>query len=465
MSKKVAVLGLGRSGLAVAKACLAAGDEVTVYDQKPRNDPKIQPLLSELEDLGASFVGEFEGNFGRIFDQLVTSPGVDMRKSFLKDAVRAGVEVISEVEFAFRISKAPIIAITGTNGKSTTTVMTYLALKAAGEEAILCGNIYGSGYEEVPLTVAALNSTPNQVLVAEISSFQLEWVVNFRPKCAGITNITPDHLNRYDGFDQYANTKRRIFDQMAEGDYIVANAGDMQTFPTNQSLRDRGQGHPQVRFYGTAGVDASFDSSSLKISVSEKVEQLPFRERHNLINACHASVLAQSFLEYRGKLSPLERVEKVIEGLKGFKGLSHRMEDLGSKNGVKVINNSMCTNPAAVVASSSSLASRQHLLIGGIKKEYSFEPVKEFLVRNKHLAYLFGKDAGAIASEIGGDFKIFSTMEEAFASATEEAIADEVIMLAPGCASMDQFCDFVERGEIFKRIAKEWLYGTQTTSS
>ncbi len=236
---KIAILGLGRSGLAVAKAALAAGDSPHVFDAKPADDAKIKP---QVKALGAvPFTPGFAGKFSKQdFDQLVTSPGVDMRSPMLKEAQRNGIEVISEIEFAYRISKAPIIGITGTNGKSTTTVMTWLALKAAGQDAVLCGNIFGSGFDEIPLTEAAMQSKVDQVLVAEISSFQLEWVRDFRPRCAGITNISPDHLNRYDSFDQYANTKRRIFDRMGEGDTIVANAGDTHTFPSNASLRDRG---------------------------------------------------------------------------------------------------------------------------------------------------------------------------------------------------------------------------------
>ncbi len=455
---KIAILGLGRSGLAVAKAALAAGDSPHVFDAKPADDPKLKAHAKELKNHSIPFTPAFEGKFSKQdFDQLVTSPGVDMRSSLLKEAQRTGIEVIGEIEFAYRISKAPIIGITGTNGKSTTTVMTWLALKAADQEAILCGNIYGSGFDEIPLTEAAMNSTSDQVLVAEISSFQLEWVRDFRPRCAGITNISPDHLNRYDNLDQYGNTKRRIFDKMGEGDTIVANAGDTHTFPSNASLRDRGFGLPRVRFYGAAGVDASFDAGHLKLAVSEPTNSLPFHEKHNLLNACHASLLALAYLESAEKFSPGERIERVFAGLKAFKGLAHRMERLGHRAGVEIINNSMCTNPAAVIASSSGVAAPQHLLIGGIKKNYDFLPVRDFLERSGHAAYLFGTDSKEINEELGGSWPVFSTMTLAFRAATEKAGPGEVVMLAPGCASMDQFADFVARGDEFKKMAKEWL--------
>lgn len=458
----IAVLGLGRSGLAVARAAQKNGARVTVYDAKPADDRRVAPFVAQLADLGIPFFGSFEGPFADV-DMLVTSPGVDMRKPILREAHAKGIEVIGEVEFAYRISKAPIIAITGTNGKSTTTVMTYLALKAAGQNAVLCGNIYGSGYDEVPLTEAALNSQNDQVLVAEISSFQLEWTRDFRPRCAGITNITPDHLNRYDSFEQYAQTKRKLFDRMGEGDTIVANIGDPETFPSNEALRDRGVGMPRVRFYSTTGPDASFDSHSFKLAVNEPAESFPFTERHNFINACHASLLALSYLESSASggvgasQSNVEWVGQVIAGIKSFKGLAHRMEHVGHRNGIELINNSMCTNPAAVVASSNSLGSPQHLLMGGIKKEYDFKPVREMLEKKGHEAYLFGRDAQQIQRELSDNAKVFDTMEEAFLAATDKAVPGDVIMLAPGCASMDQFDDFVARGEKFREMAKEWL--------
>lgn len=457
---RIAILGLGRSGLAVAAAAQAAGHSPAVFDAKPADDPKVKPHAKQLKQHGIPFTPAFEGRFGKSdFDQLVTSPGVDMRSPILKEASRNGVEVIGEIEFAYRISKAPIIGITGTNGKSTTTVMTWQALKAAGQEAILCGNIYGSGLDEVPLTEAAMNSTPDQVLVAEISSFQLEWVHDFRPRCAGITNISPDHLNRYDNYEQYANTKRRLFDRMGEGDTIVANAGDTHTFPSNTSLRDRGFGLPRVHFYGAAGVDASFDAGHLKVAIAEPVSGLPFHEKHNLLNACHAALLALGYLETNREMSPGEKVERVLAGLKHFRGLAHRMERLGHKGGIEVINNSMCTNPAAVIASSSGVPAPQHLLIGGMKKNYDFSPVGEYLTRTGHQAYLFGRDALEINEELGGLYSVFSTMKQAFRAARDKAVPGEVIMLAPGCASMDQFADFVARGEEFKKMAKEWLDG------
>lgn len=459
MSHRITVLGAGRSGVAIALAAQKRGAQVRLIDHKP-----LESWPSAATNLDVEKIGSFQGLVSaRDTDQLVTSPGVDRRAPILREAASSGIEVIGEIEFAFRIAKAPIIAITGTNGKSTSTVMTHQCLLAAQQDAILCGNIYGSGYDEMPLTEAAESATENQVLVAEISSFQLEWVTDFRPRCAGITNITPDHLNRYGSFDEYAQTKRRLFDRMGSGDTIVANAGDTSTYPSNESLRDRGFGHPRVRFYGNAGVDASFDSQFLKLSVSQPLEELPFGEKHNYQNACMSALLAISYLESIEALDPAERVRRVTDGLKSFRGLAHRMQRLGSRGGILVINNSMCTNPAAVVASSSSLGMPQHLLIGGVAKNYKFEVVKAHLERTGHRAYLFGQDSSQILEDLGGNCPVFDTMEQAFRAATDSAKSGDAIMLAPGCASMDQFENFVQRGEIFEQIAKEWLNNGTTT--
>jgi UDP-N-acetylmuramoylalanine--D-glutamate ligase len=452
--QRIAVLGVGRSGIAVARAAKALGAIPTAYDSAPSSSPQIQEASRLLAAEGVELIAGFDGPFRREeTDVLITSPGVDSRSPLLQNAVRDGIEVIGEIEFAYRISKAPIIGITGTNGKSTTTVMTWLCLRAAGLDPVLCGNIYGSGYDEVPLTEAAANSTPGQVLVAEISSFQLEWITSFRPRCAGITNITPDHLNRYDTFGDYARTKRRLFEFMTEGDAIVFNIGDAATLPEPPTELDRIERQPKLYTFGTPGVRMGVETRGQTVPHELAAHSLHFSERHLLINASMALTLARAYLATQG----LPEDSRLIDGLRQFKGLAHRMEHLGEKNGVFFINNSMCTNPAAVVSSSDALNDRQHLLIGGIKKEYDFRPVREYLERRVHRVYLFGRDAPQIAEELGGGWPVFNTMEEAFRAATDQAQAGDVVMLAPGCASMDQFRDFAERGDAFKSMAKEWL--------
>jgi UDP-N-acetylmuramoylalanine--D-glutamate ligase len=505
--KRIAIFGLGRSGLAIAKAALANDAYPHVYDQKILDNlPKPEAYHEAVAD-GINVTLGWEGTFdASITDLIVANPAIDRRHPALRRAMDDGIEIISEVEFAFRISKAPIVAITGTNGKSTTTVMTYLCLKACGEQPVLCGNIFGSGYDEVPLTEAALNATPDQTLVAEVSSFQLEWVSKFKPVSAGITNIWPDHLDRYTGFEEYAATKQRIFDRMDSDDTVVVKANDpVVVAPGGKSsvyrprraragaISSTTQSLPTVLTFGATGEHGKVDEMDLKIlNQTVRLSDLPFDEPHNYTNACMAALLtygalmnralhdpsshAAKLLEaaenkerariksgrtvYDGKLPDgpiLALPDEVIVGLKAFQGLAHRMERLGEKNGIRVINNSMCTNPDAVIKSAQSVKDPAHLLIGGVNKGLDFKPLKHYLANHRHHAYLFGTGAQQLDEMLGGNYPIFVTMKEAFEAATRAAVSGEVIMLAPGCASNDQFRDFRDRGNVFKAIAKEWL--------
>ena len=505
--KRVAIFGLGRSGLAIGKAALALGAKPHVVDQQTLDSLLKPEIYHEATQQGIKVTLGWDGLFDAAqTDLVVANPAVDRRHPALRKAVEDGIEVISEVEFAFRISKAPIVAITGTNGKSTTTVMTYLCLLACGEKPVLCGNIFGSGFEEMPMTDAAMHSTPDQTLVVEVSSFQLEWVSQFKPVAAGITNIWPDHLNRYTGFDEYAATKHRIFDRMDAEDTAVVKANDpVVVAPGGKSLayrprRTRGAGKraenassPTILTFGATGDHAKVEETYLKIlNLVVKLDDLPFDEPHNYTNACMAALLTYGALKNRALHDPKSHAAhllkvaeekeladikggrtvydgrlpegpilalpmEIIEGLKSFRGLAHRMENLGEKNGVRVINNSMCTNPDAVIKSAQSIRDPGHLLIGGVNKGLDFKPLKHYLANHRHHAYLFGSNASQLNEMLGGNYPIFDTMKEAFEAATRSAVSGEVIMLAPGCASNDQFRDFRERGDVFKAMAKEWL--------
>ncbi|MBI5707781.1 MAG: UDP-N-acetylmuramoyl-L-alanine--D-glutamate ligase [Armatimonadetes bacterium] len=467
-SKSLAILGLGRSGVSVAKAALELGARPMVFDERPIVGAPKQEAARELEALGVPVQGDWNGSFTETgCDLIVTSPGVPMRSPRLQQAVEEGLEVLSEVEFAYRISKAPIVAITGTNGKSTTTAMTWLCLKAVGVDAVLCGNIAGSGYPEMPLTDAALHSTPDQVLVAEISSFQLEFVRDFKPIAATITTLTEDHLNRYKGFAEYAAMKHRIFRNMAGSGIAVWNLDDPATKPPEgvEVWGYRGQGengeNGETGENGESGERCSSPMGLetigfLKILGREIAKaELPFSEPHNYRNALCAALLASAALEPHSQIHPLRA--ELLDGLKAFKPLEHRMELLGERGGVTVINNSMCTNPGAVIASSQSVEGPQRLLMGGENKELAFAPVKEYLDQSGHTAYLFGKDAQSINAQLGGRWQVFDTLSQAFLAACMEATRGDTIMLAPGVASTDQFLDFRDRGVQFRAMAKAWL--------
>lgn len=434
---KVAIFGLGRSGLAVAEAVVRSGGQATVYDEKSRDAIPKRELVDQAEALGVGLnLGNAFPTMLSAYDFVVANPAIDHRHPALQSLYRSGHEVISEVEFAYRISRAPIIGITGTNGKSTTTAMTAIALQAAGKEAILCGNIFGSGLEEQPLTQAAMNSASDQVLVAEISSFQLEWVSTFRPVAAAITSLSPDHQDRYDSYEQYCNTKKRIFAAQSEDDLAIV--------PAEVSIRT--SAHELL-----IGSDVVVRQRNLLLPrCNVKVEEFAILGEHNWLNAGVAACLASHALGSKSIN------EQVLDALKQFKGLTHRMEFVAEHRGVRFINNSMCTNPAAVIASLTNIGAKTHVLIGGLNKELDFTVLGEFLKAEHHEAYLFGKDAEQISLELKGNYHIWSTMKEAFDAATQGAKEGEIVMLAPGCASSDQFSDFRHRGDVFKTYVTDW---------
>ncbi|MBV6457179.1 MAG: UDP-N-acetylmuramoylalanine--D-glutamate ligase [Fimbriimonadaceae bacterium] len=458
--KRAAVTGMGRSGMAIARAALARGARVTVFDEKPGDDPHIISAVDKLQQLGAEPVPGWHGHLDPAdFDLLVPSPGFRREHPAIRDMLAGDREVISEVEFAYRIARSPILAITGTNGKSTTTVMLYLLLQAAGKNPILCGNIAGSGFHEVTLTEAAETSDGVQPLVAEVSSYQLEWVRDFRPLVATLTNVTPDHMERHPTFEDYLDTKLRLFARMGEGDTIVLNEREIST-PVDRVLRDVDSA------VGLRLVDPalSHEGARSRANTRREGERLVLGNRevhladlslfgdHQVVDAMLAWEMATAFI---GDVEP--HWEAMLRVLIEFPGLHHRLERVAQHGGVLVINSSMTTNPAAVIACSKAVPGKQFLLMGGLTKNLDFRPVGTYLHDTGHTAILFGADNDELACQLGIEPKSWSSLEEAFKDAAHRAQPGEVIMLAPGCASAPPYADFRERGDAFRRIAREWI--------
>ncbi|HRF60273.1 MAG TPA: UDP-N-acetylmuramoyl-L-alanine--D-glutamate ligase [Fimbriimonadaceae bacterium] len=462
---RIAVAGMGRSGQAIAKEAIARGAVVTVFDELPLESAASLEASERLQGFGVTVATGWHGHLDPTeFDLLVASPGFRRNHPAIRDMLGGGRHVISEVEFAFRIAAAPIVAITGTNGKSTTTVLTWLLLSGAGKHAVLCGNISGSGYPELTLTEAAASTETDGVLVAEVSSYQLEWVEDFKPKVAGITNITPDHLDRHPTFEDYYNTKLRLFAQMGDGDVAVLNESEpslpadrlLGAIPEGVGIRtfasgpvmygwDRGQfTQPSTRRDGDA-----IELSGRRVQLAD----LPLYGDHNVSNALMAWEMSVAMLGAEAG----NAFEGMLGALAQFKGLAYRMERLGERYGVLVVNNSMCTNPMAVVTSSSSLDRPQHLLMGGDAKNLDFTPVWEYLQRIGHKLYLYGNAGDALVEQLGGLGALYPDLEAAFAAATAVAQSGDAILLAPGCASAFPYSNFRERGEAFRAMAERWL--------
>jgi len=364
----------------------------------------------------------------------------------------AGKPILSEVEFASQIAQAPILAITGTNGKSTTTVMLWSILKGAHQDAFLCGNIAGSGYPEMTLTEAALQAGPEAFLVAEISSYQLEFVESFRPRVAAITNVTPDHMDRHPDFDDYRDTKMRIFDRIAGTDRAVINLDEPSI--TAQTVRRKVQEERQIITFSPSGNQQGNGQTRRHGDVlnlsgeTVRLDSLPFAGEHNITNAMMAWEMA---------CAVVKPSIGMLDGLRQFRGLANRMEKLGEHRGIQVINNSMCTNPAAVIASSRAVPGRQHLLMGGNTKNLDFQPVGEYLNGTPHEVYLFGPDPAKLQGMLGKPWPSYPSMESAWHAATLAARPGDTILLAPGCASAEPYVNFRERGDAFKEMVKTWM--------
>ena len=442
----VAVTGMGRSGIGVAKAAVRRGAKVTLYDEKLIESPEQIEQAEELQGLGVEVVAGWHGRFDAPdFDFLVSSPGFKRSHPALRDALEAGKPVWSEVEFAYQIARAPMVAITGTNGKSTTTLLTWLLIQSC-QTAHLCGNLSGSGYPELTLTEAADIAEPTDWLVAEVSSFQLEWVHTFRPKAAAITNITPDHLDRHPNFEDYQNTKFRLFSSMGAGDCAVVNVFE-PSLPLDLILPKIPSG-VQVRRMG----EVSAQKLELAGLGEVPVDNLPLFGYHNALNAVMAWELAMAALGDRAK------PDAMLAALKSFRGLAHRMEYLGECGGVRVFNNSMCTNPAAVIANLEGQTCLNRVLMGGVTKDLNFQPLKEYLSSSPHQVYLFGpKLEGGLHEQLGGSWPAFRTLEEAFEAAMADAREGETVMLSPGCASAAPYANFRERGDAFRVYVQNWL--------
>lgn len=447
--KRIAVLGMGRSGIGVARAAIKRGAIVTLFDQQLSETPEALQAIDSLQSVGVDVVTGWHGRLDSEWDLVVPSPGFSRKHPSLMDAVHLKIPVWSEVEFAYQIAKAPIIAITGTNGKSTVTTMTWMIANKC-VKSYLCGNLSGSGYPEMTLTEAADIAGPDELLVAEVSSYQLEWVVDFKPIAVAITNITPDHFDRHPNFEDYKATKLKLFAKLGAGATVVRSAfsGDL-TDDEIESASPPGVTKKLVGDERNEGADSWLDCGGFYLSgIPEMIrsEDVRFFGFHNWLNACMAWELARAALGEKFVLPA------ALEGIKEFSGIRHRLELITEANGIKLINNSMCTNPAALISSSQSLEQRQHVLIGGNTKNLDFQPVWDYFASSQHAFYVFGYNEPNTLRQHTEEG--FDTMEEAAETAFAKAEPGEAIMLAPGCASAAPFTNFRERGDAFRTWAE-----------
>ncbi len=443
--KKVTVVGLADSGTAAARFLIQKGALVLANDAK--SPAELDRRLDELVSMGASLVlGGHPWSALEDADLIVVSPGVPKHLPALIKAEAAGKPVLSELELASRFIKAPMIAVTGTNGKSTTVTLTGRIL----EESLGPDKVFMGGNLGTPLTEMAARADSVEAAVVEVSSFQLEFASEFSPNVAVLLNLTADHLDRYGDQSEYFETKMRIFANQEKDDAAVINADDEEVVKLTEKIAARkltfGFGQKPVSGMRAAGDDLEWYKEGellRKIPVSE----VPLHGRHNLYNVMAALLAADAL----GADPASAR-----RALASFVGLAHRMSMVDEIEGVKYFNDSKATNSGAVEACVSGLEGPVILLMGGQSKGCSFKGLGERLASRTRLVFAFGEASSQIASEMGGDLEVRTVKDLAHAleGAKREAGAGDSVVLAPGCASFDQFKNYKDRGDRFVDLVK-----------
>jgi UDP-N-acetylmuramoylalanine--D-glutamate ligase len=455
LPEKVAIFGFARSGRALASALVDRGVRVAVADRKPED------ALDGVEALAARGVRFFHGAetpdaFLAGAGWLALSPGVPMTEASVVEAKRRGVPVLAEIEIAWRIAESEAegknrwLAVTGTNGKSTTTAWIADILRRDGRPVALAGNI------GVPLS-AFLSERTARDFVCEVSSFQLDAVDRFRPDVAVLTNVTPDHLDRYASFEDYAASKARVFARQRPEDFSVVNADD----PVAWSLPTPAR---RVPFSRARRVDGTWaEGGTLRSSLGGEVRAvLPISDlalpgAHNVENAL--AVLAAVDCLGTGDAA-------IREGLTRFAGLPHRMELVAETGGVRWVNDSKGTNVDATKKSLEGYAPASVILIlGGRDKHGDFGALAPLAERAARHVLTIGEAAAVIEPALAGRVPLErrETMDRAVARAAELARPGDTVLLSPACASFDQYANYEERGKHFARLARETVDGRRKT--
>lgn len=428
--EKIVVVGAGRSGIAASKLLRHFSQPIYLFDDKEEKDLRFfnEAQLKENELLITCFG---QKNIPDLVDvkAMVLSPGVDQNHFLVKKALDLKIPVISEIDLAAHFLRKKIIGITGTNGKSTTTIMVESILNQAGIKAIACGNLGR------PLCDVALDPLLDlDYIIVELSSFQLESSSSLKLDYAAILNITPNHLDRYKNFDEYKNAKIKIASLLKEEGKLVIHE-DLEDFflPHRQNVITFSQKMGQRHF--------------------PFLESLPIAGLHNRENAIAASMIARAL-----HISD----EHIKAGLSAYKPLPHRCELVIHKNGITFINDSKGTTVTAVLKALSMYQAPTHLLLGGIEKGEDFSVLNNTAYPHIRGYYVYGDAKEKIVKELNSPLATaFITLEQALQQAIKKGQSGDVILLSPGCASYDQFDDYHHRGETFKKL----VMGTSCASS
>lgn len=437
---QVLVYGLGLSGRAAARLLVERGATVLAVDDK------AVEVNGDLAGKVELLPGGGSQALPAGLDAVVVSPGVPLDRPILEEARRQGVPVIAEVELAFPLLNGPVVAITGSNGKSTTTAMTGEMVRAAGRPVEVCGNIGEPLADKV-------DGPPGRIFVVELSSFQIEGIDTFKPRAAALLNLSEDHLDRYGTMEAYGAAKKRLFRDMDPDDVAVLNADDPEASEVQTRARRR--------FFSRLGPveDGCWaDAEGRVVEMPGEIElfhaeDVPLAGVQNLENAMAAALLARAV-----GVEPTA----IRAALRGFRGLPHRLQKVGERGGVFFYDDSKGTNPGATLKAIEGFADGTvHLILGGRNKDADLSVLTPMVRRKARRAYLIGESAADFEQALGGTvpYEVSGTMETAVRSAAAQARPGEAVVLSPACASFDQFRNFVHRGQVFQELVRNIIQG------
>jgi UDP-N-acetylmuramoylalanine--D-glutamate ligase len=442
----VLVVGLGKSGLSAAMFLRAQGARVTVSDTR-----SAVALAKEIPALLEAGIMVESGGHGlltfRRQDLIVVSPGVPMDTPEVKQVVAFGLPVIGELELASRYLQGRVVAITGSNGKTTTTTLVGKIFADAGVPTLVGGNI------GLPVIDLVAKSGPATVSVLEVSSFQLETVVDFHPWIAVILNITPDHLDRHGSFETYAAAKARITERQEAGDFLVLNAEDkaaqMVALKTKAQIFWFSGRRPIKQGAFVHGESILFiPGEGAKAEPVMPVSDIHLKGSHNVENVLAAVCAA--------RLAKIP-AQSIRASVAGFAAVEHRLERVKVVNGVEFYNDSKATNVDATMKAVASFAGGIHLILGGKDKDSDYTLMSGMLKERVKIVYTIGSAAEKIERELQGVVKIVpaETLQVAVAKAAKAATNGDVVLLSPACSSFDQFENYEQRGRVFRQLVNE----------
>ena len=451
MGKKVLVIGAGISGNAVAKIAKNMGADVTLSDSKAEAD--ISYNMQELRDAGIKLVfGKQEPSLLDGVDMLILSPAVPVRIPVVQEAYKRNIPVTTEVEVAYNLAKSPILAVTGTNGKTTTVSLLGQLMRTRYPNAGVGGNI------GIPLCEEALKAGEGSCIVAEISSYQMEASNTFNPHVAVVLNVTPDHVVRHGSLEVYQAMKEKMFANQGPDDFLVLNYDDAKT----RDMANRAKGKvfffsrkeilKEGAFVNDGWLTISWNGQTCKLC---RTDELKIKGGHNIENALAAAAAA-----YLGGV----RLPKIGESLKSFEPVEHRIEPVATVNGVPYFNDSKATNTDSAIKALQSFDGHLILIAGGDDKHTDLSEFMELVKERVDELILVGDAAArfkecAIAAGYSPEHihEAGYSMEKAVEIAHKIAGIPQTVLLSPACASFDMFTGFEERGRVFKGLVKELL--------